>query len=1517
MMKNLLKLAGLILWQMNSLFAQTPQGINYQAVARDLHGKELASQSINVKFTIHRKVTTDSIEWEETHSASTNQFGLFSLVIGNGTSTTVGSASSFSAINWASGLHFLEVSVDNGNGYQSMGSTQMMSVPYALYAEKSGGGIQGPPGKDGVNGADGTNGKDGVNGTNGKDGLNGTNGKDGINGTAGNDGAPGKDGVNGLPGKDGVNGTNGKDGLNGTNGKDGINGTAGNDGAPGKDGVNGQPGKDGVNGTDGKDGLNGTNGKDGINGTAGNDGAPGKDGVNGQPGKDGLNGADGAQGPQGGVGPQGSQGPAGNDGAMGPQGPQGNQGTAGNDGAAGAQGPQGGVGPQGSQGPIGNDGAMGPQGPQGSQGPAGNDGAAGAQGPQGGVGPQGSQGPIGNDGAMGPQGPQGSQGPAGNDGAAGAQGPQGGVGPQGSQGPIGNDGAMGPQGPQGSQGPAGNDGAAGAQGPQGGVGPQGSQGPIGNDGAMGPQGAVGPQGATGANGATGAQGPAGNDGATGPQGTVGNDGPQGPQGIQGVAGNTSWSVSGSDQNSSLSGNVGIGTTSPHAKLDVEGTLKLADGTQGANKVLTSDNNGNASWASPASGAAAWSLMGNRGTNPGMNYIGTNDLQDFAIKTDSTERIRVTSSGNVGIGTSSPANLLDVYSNTTLTTLHVMNNGTNGYASEHLVNNAANNSNALYAHTFGMGSAGAFVVHTATNAMPSVNSITYGTGSAGSFLVHNNSSNADALYVETMGTGFAGNFVGTVQMKGLKLVTAPLPLAGYVLTADAAGNATWQVPAAGLPFWSKSGTSIYQTTLSDNVGIGTGNPIALLHVSNTSTNTLRGIISEQISPDFNGAVINLSKARGTQAAPSDILMHDVIGNIAYNGYQGGAYYAGAGIKVIAAESWSLASHATLMSFLTVPVGSIGAIEQMRIDSMGNVGIGIMMPFAKLDVNGAIRATGFKMPTGAALNSVLTSDAGGNATWTAPNSWSLNGNSGTLAANNYIGTNDVQDFIIKTSPAINTPVERMRITSSGNIGIGNVIPGSLLDVNGSINSGASTKNYKIGGNTVLQAPGSENVFVGVGAGSSNSTGADNTYLGYNSGNSNTTLGNNTCIGSNAGSAQTAAFTTLVGYSAGLGNTANTLVAIGAGAASMGPNSGMNNTFVGGAAGQKNTSGSFNAFLGSSAAVSNNTGSFNVVVGDSAMAKNTTGSRNTAAGYEANLSNLVGQQNTAVGFMALITNTVSNNTAVGASALSSNSSGSSNTAIGSNSGTANTVGGSNVFIGSGAGSSNTSGSNNIFLGSATGGSSSSGGNNIFIGNGAGTTLANVSNATAIGIGAIANESNCVILGNGSVNVGIGCSTPQYTLHVNGNVGVVGVIFATTASVTGGVMACSDIRYKKEVSTLTNSLEQVLKIRGVNYFWKTKEFPERNFTNDKQVGFIAQELEKIYPEFVFTDKNGYKSVDYSRLTPVLVEAIKELTHIVDSQKSEMNSMKKENAVIKSDVENLKAAMEVLLKKTDSAEIK
>ena len=112
--------------------AQAPQAISYQAAARDLAGNAIADQPVSVRFRVHRATANGTVVYGETHSTTTSPHGLFSLSVGLG----VPESGSFSAIDWASGLHFLEVGLDTlgGSNYVLIGSQQLLSVPYALHA---------------------------------------------------------------------------------------------------------------------------------------------------------------------------------------------------------------------------------------------------------------------------------------------------------------------------------------------------------------------------------------------------------------------------------------------------------------------------------------------------------------------------------------------------------------------------------------------------------------------------------------------------------------------------------------------------------------------------------------------------------------------------------------------------------------------------------------------------------------------------------------------------------------------------------------------------------------------------------------------------------------------------------------------------------------------------------------------------------------------------------------------------------------------------------------------------------------------------------------------------------------------------------------------------------------------------------------------------------------------------------------------------------------------------------------
>jgi hypothetical protein len=97
----------------------------------------------------------------------------------------------------------------------------------------------------------------------------------------------------------------------------------------------------------------------------------------------------------------------------------------------------------------------------------------------------------------------------------------------------------------------------------------------------------------------------------------------------------------------------------------------------------------------------------------------------------------------------------------------------------------------------------------------------------------------------------------------------------------------------------------------------------------------------------------------------------------------------------------------------------------------------------------------------------------------------------------------------------------------------------------------------------------------------------------------------------------------------------------------------------------------------------------------------------------------------------------------------------------------------------------------------------------------------------------------------------------------------------------SCSDRRFKQNISPITSSLDKTTKLQGVAFTWNTTDFPNRFFTNTPQIGLIAQDVEIVMPEVVNTDNNGFKSVEYDKLTALLIEAIKELNQKVIAQDS------------------------------------
>jgi len=118
------------------LSAQAPNKMSYQSVIRNTNGELVVNTNIGIKITLLQGTAGGTVAYSETHTKMSNTNGLVSLEIGGGTAVS----GTFSGINWANGPYFLKTEIDptGGSNYSITGTSQLLSVPYALYAATAG-----------------------------------------------------------------------------------------------------------------------------------------------------------------------------------------------------------------------------------------------------------------------------------------------------------------------------------------------------------------------------------------------------------------------------------------------------------------------------------------------------------------------------------------------------------------------------------------------------------------------------------------------------------------------------------------------------------------------------------------------------------------------------------------------------------------------------------------------------------------------------------------------------------------------------------------------------------------------------------------------------------------------------------------------------------------------------------------------------------------------------------------------------------------------------------------------------------------------------------------------------------------------------------------------------------------------------------------------------------------------------------------------------------------------------------
>jgi hypothetical protein len=308
------------------------------------------------------------------------------------------------------------------------------------------------------------------------------------------------------------------------------------------------------------------------------------------------------------------------------------------------------------------------------------------------------------------------------------------------------------------------------------------------------------------------------------------------------------------------------------------------------------------------------------------------------------------------------------------------------------------------------------------------------------------------------------------------------------------------------------------------------------------------------------------------------------------------------------------------------------------------------------------------------------------------------------------------------------------------------------------------------------------------------------------------------------------------------------------------GNDNMAVGFKALKSNTLGHGNLVIGLRASIENTTGSFNTVIGQYALENSEEGYFNVAIGGAAMRSSESGGSNVAIGYQSLYQNNGGQNTTIGSQSMSLSLTGSQNTVIGRYGMYHNVDGFDNVAIGHRAGYGNmgTSYSGNVLIGSRAG--------------------ENITDSDRLYI-ENSNSISPLIYGEFNTNL----------VRINGDL-----------EYTGSLTDVSDIRLKKNITEVKSVLNSLIKINPVIYQMDLENFPDNQFNKGMEYGLIAQNLEEYFPLLVKTNREGYKSVDYVKLSVLLLKGIQEQEKQISLQDIEIQVLKEQMEEMKKQIQKL-----------------
>lgn len=399
-------------------------------------------------------------------------------------------------------------------------------------------------------------------------------------------------------------------------------------------------------------------------------------------------------------------------------------------------------------------------------------------------------------------------------------------------------------------------------------------------------------------------------------------------------------------------------------------------------------------------------------------------------------------------------------------------------------------------------------------------------------------------------------------------------------------------------------------------------------------------------------------------------------------------------------------------------------------------------------------------------------------------------------------------------------------------------------------SASNQFNIGGNHILSRPGAGNLFAGTLAGQNN-TGTQNSFFGHLSGSQNSS----------------GVLNAFFGYLSGQNTT-----------------TGSSNAFFGADAGKANVSGAGNSFFGRAAGQDNITGDYNSFFGFSAGPASVVGTGNAFIGYQSGQGSTAGDENAFVGYRSGFNNTLGdNNTLIGSNADVTSGNLSFAAAIGSGA----TVSSSNtIALGRSGGQDTVRIPGDLFVLNGTDAEPGSGGyiisgltssTNIVIDNN--EIMARNNGATAT-LALNADGGNVHLIQAGTGNVGIGTTAPDQKLTVNGN-----------ASKTGGTSwaVFSDERLKNIKGKFSLGLDVIRQLQPVRFEYRPDN-PLGLADTGEQIGFSAQEVQKVLPAAVTTSRNGYLQLNVDPILWTMLNGIKE-------QDAEMerlrNQVREQTAVI------------------------